>query len=96
MAEEVDIDRDAEDDQAEAARMLREAEIEQSPAAADVAADAGIHEAREQRHAADMEDAGLRIDPGPDRGLENLHRRADDMVDQDDPGLLPCLELSCQ
>ena len=34
----------------------------------------------------------LGIDPGADRGLEDLHRRADDVEDEDDLGLLPGLE----
>ena len=36
---------------------------------------------------------GFGIDPGADRGLEDLHRRADHMEDQDDLGLLPGLQL---
>jgi hypothetical protein len=75
---------------------MREAEVEQAPGAGDVGADGGIHEAREQRHAADAQDGRLRIDPGADRGLEDLHRRADDVEDQDDLGLLPGLQLESE
>ena len=71
--------------------MIGEAEIEQPPGATDVAADAGIHEAGEQRHARDPEEIRLRIDPGADRGLEDFHYRADGVIDQDDFGLLPRL-----
>ena len=58
MGEEVEIDRSAQRDQAAPPRMVRKAEIEQAPGAAEIAADAGIHEAREQRHAADAEKLG--------------------------------------
>src|SRR5947207_11699280 len=83
MGEEVEIDRSAERDQAPPPRMVRKPEIEQPTGAAEIAADAGIHEAGEQRHAADAEETRLRVNPGADRGLEDLHYGADEMVDQD-------------
>ena len=42
---------------------VSKAEVEQAPAACDVAADRGVHEAREQRHAADAKDRGFRVCP---------------------------------
>src|SRR5829696_3569713 len=83
MAEEVEVDRNAERDQAPSPRMVRKSEIEQPPGAAEIAADAGIHEAGEQRHAADAEEIRLRINPGPGLRLEDLHRRSDEVIDQD-------------
>src|SRR5207253_10570300 len=82
VAEEIDVDRDAEHGQAEAPRMMRELEIEQPPRAAEIAADAGIHEAGEQRHATDAEEIRLRVDPGAGLRLEDLHHGSDDMIDQ--------------
>jgi len=92
MREEIDVDRDAEHDQRPCRRMRLELEMEQRPGAAEIAADAGIHEAGEQRHAADAQDRLFGVDPGADRGLEDLHGRADHMEDEDDLGLLPGLE----
>ena len=96
MAEEIDVDRDAEHGQAEAPRMMGKLEIEQPPRAAEIAADAGIHEAGEQRHAADPEEIRLRVNPGAGLRLEDLHRRSDDMIDQDHLCLVRCLQFPCE
>src|SRR5439155_1867453 len=76
VAEEIDVDRDAEHGQAEAPRMIGKLEIEQPPRAAEITADAGIHEAGEQRHATDAEGIRLRVNPGAGLRLEDLHRRS--------------------
>src|SRR6202035_5669793 len=70
--EEIGIDRDTERDETAARRMVRKTKIEQAPGAADVAADAGIHEAGKQRHAGNAKEIRLWIDPGATRGLEDL------------------------
>ena len=76
--------------------MMGELEIEQPPRAAEIAADAGIHEAGEQRHATDAEEIRLRVNPGADLRLEDLHRRSDEMIDQDHLGLVRCLQFPCE
>src|SRR3546814_13656514 len=52
-----------------------------------LAADRGIHEARKERHRADMQQARLGILPRSCGGLEQFHHRAEDVEDQDDDGL---------
>ena len=52
----------------------------------------GVHEAGEQRHAADAEEIRLRINPGAGLRLEDLHRRSDEMVDQDHLCFIRCLQ----
>jgi hypothetical protein len=42
--------------------------------------------------AGNPEEARLRVDPGADRRLEDLHHRADDMVDHDDFRLIQRLQ----
>ena len=96
VGEEVEIDRCTQTDQPAPRRMAGEAEIEQPPDAAEIAADARIHEAGKQRHATDPDQARLGIDPRAGRGLEQLHGRADEMIDQDDLGLLPGLQARSQ
>ena len=96
VREEIDVDRERQEIDRPQRRMVGEAEIEQPPGARDVAADRGIHEAGEQRHAGDVEDARLRIDPGADAGLEHFHDGADDVEDEDDLGLVQRLELEGQ
>jgi hypothetical protein len=76
--------------------MMGEAKIEQAPHARDVAADRRIHEAGEQRHAADPEQARFGIDPRSDAGLEELHGGADDVEDQDHLGFLDRLEAESE
>jgi hypothetical protein len=72
--------------------MANEAEIEHHPGAHHIAADRRIHEAGEERRAADAEKGRIGVDPGADRGLEDLHRRSDEMKQQDHLGFLQALE----
>ena len=73
--------------------MPDKTEVKQPPAARDETADRSIHEAGEQRHAADVEHAAFGINPRANGRLENFHGRAGDVEKQDDLGLFPCLQL---
>ena len=93
MGEEVDIDRRRQNPGRPQRRIVAEFDVEDALDPGDVAAHRRIHEAREQRHHADPQEAVLRIDPRPVLRLEQLHDRADDVEDEDDPRLLPALQL---
>jgi hypothetical protein len=43
-----------------------------------------------------VKDARLRIDPGANAGLEHFHQRTDDVIDENDLGLVEGLELEKQ
>ena len=74
------------------ARMPGKTKFEQPPRARDVAANRGVHEAREQRHAAEVQDRSAGIHPRSGRGLEDLHQRARDVEQHDHRGLAPGFE----
>ena len=96
VREEIGVDRQPQEIDRPQRRMVREAEIEQPPGARDIAANRGIHEAGKQRHAGDVENTRLRIDPGADAGLEHFHDGADHVINENDLGLVEGLELERQ
>src|SRR3546814_7664727 len=55
MCEEIDVDRGGERIAGPHRRVARIAKVENAPDARDIAADCGIHEAREEWHRADVE-----------------------------------------
>ena len=55
-----------------------------------------VHETGEQRHAGNRDHGGLGIDPRSHPHLENLHDRADDMIDEDDLDLIPAFQFEAQ
>src|SRR5437899_11234265 len=92
VGKEIDVDRNAQQDQAKSRGVMVEVKIEQAPGTAEIAADAGVHEASEQGYAADPEEIRLRVNPGADLCLEDFHDRADEVIDQDDLCLVKRLE----
>ena len=77
-------------------RMTREAEIEQPPHPGEIAPDRRIHEARKQRHPGNPHHARLGVSPRTDRGLEDFHRRADDVEHEYHLGLVPGFEAEAE
>src|SRR3546814_3671442 len=73
MREEVDVDRGGQRIAGPDGRIARIAEIEDAPDARDIAADCGIHEAREEWHRADVEHARLGILPRSRGGRSEEH-----------------------
>lgn len=93
MRKEVDKDRGGQQDGGPERRIGRKTHVENPDHPRHVAANAGIHESRKQRHIEDLEHAGLRVAPGPGVDLEPFHRRAGQM---DNPRLLPGFEFEPQ
>ena len=89
VREEIHIDQHRQRRRGGQWRMGAEAKVEQAPDAGQVAADRRVHETGEQRHAADAQHAGLGVDPGPRRRLEQFHAGTHHMEHQDDLGLVP-------
>jgi len=73
-------------------RVPREAEVEETVDPDHVRPDGRVHEAAEERDAADAQDAVCGIGPRPHVGLEELHDRAGEVEEHDDPQLAPRLE----
>ena len=92
VREEICVDRNAQGGEPGGRRVRLELQVEQGPCAAQIAADARVHEAGEQRHRGDAEEAFFWIDPGADGGLEDFHHRPDHVVGGDDLGLLDRLQ----
>src|SRR3546814_17723027 len=82
MCEEIDGDRGGDRIAGPHRRVARIAKVENAPDARDIAADCGIHEAREEWHRADVEQTRLGILPRSRGGLEQFHHRADDRSEE--------------
>src|SRR3546814_7510980 len=75
MCEEIDVDRGGERIAGPHRRVARIAKVENAPDARDIAADCGIHEAREEWHRADVEQTRLGILPRSRGGLDRKSTR---------------------
>ncbi len=96
MGEEIDVDCAGQRHRRPDRRVAGEAKIEDAPDPCNIAADGGIHEAGEERHRADVEQAGFGIHPGAGLRLEQFHDRANEVEGEDDLGLRPAFQAKGQ
>lgn len=92
VGEEVRVDREGEGAHRPPAETV-DVQVEAPEGLADVGADRGVHEAREDRHSPEAHDPGVEVGPGALVHFEDLEGEAEDVEDADDAELPPGLEL---